>query len=115
MKLPNVNAAAVATEKLTRYLLSTTHRDGQHKAAVLLQFGFRLDAPEILADALLNHAHMYDVFKEEPSPFGIRYVIEGPIDTPDGRKLELRSVWFIETGDSEPRFVTAYPLKRIRP
>jgi hypothetical protein len=48
----------------------------------------------------------------EASPFGTRYVIEGIISTPDGRAPFIRAVWFIETGEQIPRFVTAYPLQR---
>jgi hypothetical protein len=36
MRLPNVAAAVVPPEKITGYLLSTEHRDGQHKAAFFL-------------------------------------------------------------------------------
>jgi hypothetical protein len=32
------------------------------------------------------------------------------METPDGRKPVVRSVWFIEHGSQTPRFVTAYPL-----
>jgi hypothetical protein len=31
---------------------------------------------------------------------------------PDGRTPTIRSVWFIETGEEVPRFVTAYPLAK---
>jgi hypothetical protein len=48
----------------------------------------------------------------EATPFGTRYVIEGILSTPDGRALLIRTVWFIETGQQIPRFVTAYLLQR---
>jgi hypothetical protein len=111
MPLPNLDRAVVPEEKITGYLLSATHRDGRHKAAFFLRFGFRPDAWEELAAALLSHARAYDVAKEEPSPFGVRYVIEGALATPDGRAPPVRTVWFIDTGQEVPRFVTAYPLK----
>jgi hypothetical protein len=111
MRLPNVAAVVVPVEKISGYLLSTEHRDGQHKAAFFLRFGFRAGAPEVMTAALLNHAAGYDVVKEEPSPFGRRYVIEGPLRSPDGRNPMIRTVWFIRTGEDVPRFVTAYPQK----
>jgi hypothetical protein len=43
---------------------------------------------------------------------GVRYVIESIMQAPDGRTPTIRSVWFIETGEEKPRFVTAYPLAR---
>jgi hypothetical protein len=111
MKLPNLAQATVPEEKITGYLLSSTHRDGKHKAAFFMLFGFRLEAWQELATALLNHARQHDVVREEPSPFGMRYVVEGPLLAPDGRSPNVRAVWFIETGHGQPRFVTAYPLR----
>jgi hypothetical protein len=55
---------------------------------------------------------MHEVAKIEDDQFGTRYIIEGAIQTPDSRAPQVRSVWFIETGEQQPRFVTAYPLRR---
>ena len=63
-----------------------------------------------MANALLNHAADHELAKIESSPFGTRYVVEGRVFTPDGRNPEVRSVWFISTGDNIPRLVSAYPL-----
>ena len=112
MKLPNYQSAVVPQEKVTGYLLSSTHRDGQHKAAFFTSFGFAVPTWQELAAALLQHAAAHEIAKEEDSPFGKRYVIEGIMRTPDGRTPVLRSVWFLETGAETPRFVTAYPLRR---
>jgi hypothetical protein len=101
----------VPKEKIVDYVLSTTHRDGRNKAVVFRRFGFRVEAWNELAAVLVNHARMYDIVKEESSPFGTRYVVEGVIDTPGGRPLNLRSVWFRDDGEEVPRFATAYPLK----
>jgi hypothetical protein len=111
VKLPNYQSATVPQEKITGYLLSATHRDGRHKAAFFTSFGFMPDSWQQLAAALLRHAADHEVAKEEDSPFGKRYVIEGIMKAPDGRTPLLRSVWFIETGADTPRFVTAYPLR----
>ena len=111
MKLPNLDNADVSEEKITEYLLSSTHRDGRHKAAFFTSFGFRPEDWQALAKALQDHARQHDVTKEEPSPFGVRYVVEGPILAPDRRSPNVRVVWFIDTGHNKPRFVTAYPLR----
>jgi hypothetical protein len=110
MKLPNASAAVVPREKITGYLLSTTHRDGRHKAAFFLSFGFTARAWQILAAALATHAADHPVTKSEETPFGTRYVVEGTMQTPGGRTPSLRSVWFLEDNEGSPRFVTAYPL-----
>jgi len=75
-----------------------------------IRFGFVLDAPDILADALRQHAHENEVAKIEQTPFGTRYVLEGPLRAPNGRAPNLRVVWFVEQGQTAPRLATAYPL-----
>ncbi len=114
MRVPAIRSAAVPREKIEQYLLSATHRAGCHKAAFFGSFGFYPGRWEVLAEALVRHASEHKVAKVEPSPSGTRYVVEGIIHAPDGRTPRIRSVWFIEAGEQNPRFVTAYPLKRGR-
>lgn len=112
MKLPNCEHAVIPRAKVVDYLLSDTHRDGQHKAGFFKRFGFAVAEWERLAQALREHAAAYDVTRVEPSPYGQRYIIEGIIRSPDMRNPLIRTVWFGETGEDTPRFVTAYPLRR---
>ena len=44
-----------------------------------------------------------------PSPHGIKYIIEGVLEAPSGAAPRIRTVWILETGETTPRFVTAYP------
>lgn len=111
MKLPNLQQAQVPPEKITHYLLDTSHDEGRGKALFFLHVGFSVARWEELAQALIRHAHEHEVVKEEATRFGTRYVIEGALPTPEGRNVQLRSVWFISTGDPNPRLVTAYPLE----
>jgi len=110
-QLPLVSKALVPRKKIVGYLLSQSHSSGRDKAVFFEHFGFTLTSWETLAQALLQHATQHEIAKQEASPFGIRYVIEGPLQTPSGRIPQVRSVWFIETGEEAPHFVTAYPLK----
>lgn len=110
MKLPNVQYAVVPPEKITEYLLSETHPEGRDKAVFFRHFGFQLFEWEVLAQALLDHAGAHEVVKTVPSRFGIRYVIEGELQTPDGRLPRIRAVWFVSIDSDVPRLVTAYPL-----
>jgi hypothetical protein len=112
MKLPNGDRAIVPQQKITGYLLSFNHRDGRSKAAFFSRFGFSANAWQELARSLRQHAVDHTVSGVEDSPFGTRYVVEGVIITPDERNPVIRSVWFIETDEEIPRFVTAYPLAR---
>jgi|ERR1044071_4808765 hypothetical protein len=109
MKLPDFEKAIIPRKKLTDYLLSPSHRDGRGKAAFFVRFGFAADSWQTLAGALLQHAAMHEVTKVEASPYGTRYVIDGNLQTPDGRAPLVRVVWFIDDGEEIPRLVTAYP------
>ena len=110
MKLPNFENAIIPQAKIAEYLLSPTHRDGRTKAEFFTRFGFSRENWEEMASALRQHSAEHEVTKIDRSRFGIRYVIDGIIRTPDGRTPNIRTVWFIETGGQIARFATAYPL-----
>jgi len=110
MKLPNADSAIVPGRKITHYLLSPVHRDGQHKAEFFRRFGFKLEAWEELSSALLNHARLYEVVEIVPTPFGRNFVIEGALTAPDGRSPNVRGVWFIAKDEEIATLATAYPL-----
>jgi hypothetical protein len=111
--LPNLNLAIIDPKKVSHYLLNRRHPDGAAKAAFFMRFGFTPDNREELAGALLTHARTHEVTSLKQSPYGINYVIEGALVAPDGRKLLLRTVWVIRSGETIPRFVTAIPLKGV--
>lgn len=96
MKLPNADQAQVDREKITGYLLSGTHPDGSSKAAFFKRFGFRAGEWEVLAAALRKHSVSHAVVKTVESEHGVRYTVEGAIETPDGRNPRIRTVWVIE-------------------
>jgi hypothetical protein len=114
MKLPNIERAFIRPEKITQYLLSENHSVGQYKARFFLGFGFSLPSWQQLETALLQQASQYEVAQMEATPFGVSYAIDGSLPTPDGRNPQVRTVWFIETGQTAPYFITAHPLKRVR-
>jgi hypothetical protein len=113
VKLPFHSLAVVSRRKIVDYLLSSTHPSGRHKANWFAGFGFSIDNWRRLAEALKRHAG-HDVAKIEATPFGVRYVIEGIMEMPNGALPRVRSVWFVEEGSEIPEFVTAYPLKGER-
>ncbi len=55
MKLPNVDQATIDESKVVEYLLSTSHPEGQSKAAFFSMFGFRAQRWKTLARALRDH------------------------------------------------------------
>lgn len=114
VKLPNHKQATIPEAKIRNYLLSSTHPIGRGKSEFFVRFGFSLDQWILLANALLLHASENDISNIEESPFGVRYIIEGTLSTPDNRNPVIRSVWFIDEQDEVPRFVTAYPINKRR-
>jgi len=110
MNLPNAADAVVDETKITEYLLSDTHPDGRNKAEFFQRFGFQREKWQVLAEALRRHGAVHPVTGTVQSPYGTRYVVEGMLESPDGRNPLLRTVWIVEIGDSRPRLVTAYPL-----
>jgi hypothetical protein len=110
--LPNAERAVVARGKVVDYLLSDTHPDGRGKARFFAVHGFSPASWEALAAALRLHAVSHPVAEAVETPFGLRYVVEGELPTPDGRAPGVRMVWFVRTGRDVPELVTAYPMKR---
>jgi hypothetical protein len=114
LKVPNHQNAFIPERKITAYLLSATHPDGSSKALFFTRFGFSLDDWWGFADALLNHIASHHIVEVMTTPFGKKYVVDGPLDTPDGRKPMVRSVWFVAEGETIPQLTTAYPAKRSK-
>jgi hypothetical protein len=73
----------------------TSHSSGRGKAIFFIKHGFLLDDWEKLRDALKLHAASHPVAKIEQTTFGVRYVVEGILHTPDKRDPNVRSVWIV--------------------
>lgn len=113
MELPHLEQAFVEAQKLTGYLLSEENSGG--KAAFFVAVGFNLAQPDVLRQALLAHAAAHGVARFSQTPHGVKYMIDGTMQTPDGRSVLVRAVWIVDAGNEAPRFVTAYPLQGANP
>jgi hypothetical protein len=109
MKIPNGNKAIVPEEKLRKYLLSRSHRQGQFKAAFFSKLGYSDDNWMVLARDLKKQALSDRAEEIGGFSFGRRFVVKGEIRTPGGRPVQMVSVWVILHDEDRPRFVTAYP------
>jgi len=109
MQLPHANSAYVPLRKLTDYLLSETHALGKAKARFFRKMGFDKEQAEELRRALLEVARTGKVIDAVRTPYGTKYVVDGELDTPVGKKVNIRTIWIVEQGEEIPRFVTAYP------
>lgn len=112
MRLPNSEQAWVPREKITGYLLVTRHAQGGNKADRFIGYGFSIEEWERLAQALTAHGINNEVINTESTEYGMKYVIEGDIETPIGVPLHVRSIWQTDWGTEMPRLVTAYPIGR---
>lgn len=108
--LPNAYKARFDREKIIEYLLCESHPDGRAKAAFFAKLGFTVEQWEILAESLRKHGMTNPVVKTVRSEYGVSYCVEGPIETQGGIRPNIRTVWIIEEGVSEPRLITAYPV-----
>ena len=47
------------------------------------------------------------------SGYGVRYRVNGVVETPDGRNPRVWTVWIIDNERGEPRLITAHPLRGL--
>ena len=112
MRLPNSENAWVQVAKARDYLLVLEHPEGGGKAGFFVRFNFYRERWYILADALRAHGSSNEVTNVIETSYGTKFVVEGNLETPDGRNPHTRSIWLIDNGSDIPRLITAYPLER---
>jgi hypothetical protein len=110
MQLPNKEKAYIPLSKLKDYLLSETHSVGKSKAKLLRSLGFNKMNVNLLKESLMAIAHSGDVKEAISSPHGVKYIIDGLLQTQAGGSIKMRTVWIIDKGHERARFVTAYPV-----
>jgi hypothetical protein len=109
--LPNHDRAVIDPRKISAYLLSVTHPVGRHKWRFFQALGFTPDDLGRLDHALRTIARTGALVQEVATRFGVRYIVDGTFTAPNGTTASVRTVWIIETGGTEPRFVTAFPQR----
>lgn len=109
MELPNKSKAQVSITKIVNYLLSEAHPLGKSKARYFRSHGFKDENVAELVSGFLLIARNSQVERSERSLFGVKYVINGELSTPNGDMIRVRTIWIIENNSDLPRFVTAYP------
>ena len=112
MNLPNADQAQVGRAKITEYLLSNVNPVGGGKADFFISFGFSADRWEEFAASLKQQGTSHEVGRIVESTYGVRYIVEGTLETPDNRNPSIRTVWQIDVGSAYPRLITAYPVRR---
>ena len=90
MKVPLADEGEVPQAKIVLYLLNPEHRAGKAKARFFASHGFAVEDWHKLADALRQHARDHEITKEETTPLGVRFVLEGDMTMPDGTVAGVR-------------------------
>jgi len=109
MKVPNADNAEISPQKLSEYLLNTTHRRGAAKAKLLIAIGYRTHEWQRLeADLRAQHLSL-DVDATVDNEYGQRFEIAAGLTGPNGKVVPFRSIWQIDTGTDTPRLITMYP------
>jgi filamentous hemagglutinin len=101
-------------DKITQYLLNDEHPQGGLKSKFLKGFGFSRHRPDELKEALEAHPIKNVLSRTEATDWGIRFVIDCSIDSPDGRNPCIRTVWQLEENSGHPKFVTAFPRPKLK-
>ena len=112
MLLLNCEKAYIPREKIELYLLSQTHAIGKSKAKFFRAMGYNEANADLLEQGLLTIGRTQEVVDMVSSTHGVKYVIDGFLQTPNGKFVTVRTIWIIEAGNASPRFVTAYPSKK---
>ena len=74
-----------------------------------LALGYNRDDWPSLAAALGRLAVATEVAKSMETAHGIKYVLDGGMETPGGKTPVVRTIWIVDRGLDRPRLVTAYP------
>ena len=101
--------AQIDKGKIVDYLLATGHPVGSAKAAFFVSLGYSSDEWTRLRDDLARVVEHGEVVEAVATAYGHKIVIDGAVESPCGRMVELRTVWISDEPDGAPRLVMAYP------
>lgn len=110
MKLPNGDVCIVEIAKIRDYCLSPIHPRGRHKARVFKSaLGMTVDHVDELREALIAAARDGNAIPGISDEYGTRYIMDFELRRGE-RVATIRSSWIVQSGETEPRFVTCFVL-----
>ena len=109
MKVPNAEQAIIEVAKVRDYLLSASHPVGRFKAAFFRALGYTPENYGELEADLRRLVETADAGSEEAAEYGQKYRVSGQLTGPGGVAATVVTVWIVLRGESQPRFVTAFP------
>ena len=83
-------------------------RSGATKRLSFAHSGLKAESWEVL-EAALREVLSEDAERIEVTEYGSKYVVKGSLVGPTGGSAEIATVWIILSGETVPRFITAYP------
>jgi hypothetical protein len=108
--LPNAERAILDVRKLEDYCLSPVHPRGRHKARVFRDaLGIGMDSAEWLRSELLAGIRGAEAAELARDIFGGRWRVDVPLAR-QSRRIVVRTVWMVRTGETVPRFLTCWIL-----
>jgi hypothetical protein len=111
--LLDAEAASIPVAKLRDYLLESTHPSNGGKARFFASLGYTKEDWQRLARDLREQHLTQDAIEVEGNAYGSKWTISADLRGPT-RSGRILSVWFVDFGQTVPRFVTARPLKETR-
>ncbi len=108
--LPNADRAILDLQKLDAYCLDSAHPRGRHKARVFREaLGIGRDAAAWLRRELLDALTQAEAVRLVQDEFGTRWRVDVPVAR-QNRRVVIRTLWIVRTGEQAPRFVTCWVL-----
>jgi len=100
----------IAIEKVTEYLLKK--RDDSDKSQYLSMAGYTIDNSPQLIEDLKAQMLVHDAILIDSNIYGDKYQIRGILKGPNGKKLDVISVWMNESTTGQWKFITLFPARR---
>ena len=90
--LPNAENVIIEAEKLSGYILSSTHPLGRYKAAFFARLGYSSENWEEFEHKLRDLVKTQDAVEVEESEYGRKYIVEGLLASPSGVSVKILTV-----------------------
>lgn len=107
MRIPA--GAVIPREKLVRYLLVS--RPWDDKSKFLAQAGFLPNNADVLEESIRRMAASCDAVDDGINDYGTFFRVEGDLEGPTGRTLQVVLIWLQWKLDNSFHFVTLKPRR----
>lgn len=103
--------APISKAKVTGYLLKW--RPENDKSQFLALAGYTIADADRLVEDIRAQLLPFDAQAEEMTEYGQKYRISGALNGPNGRTLNVETVWVVESVSGVTKFITLFPAKGV--